>query len=281
MNIGLLTYDGLPNLIESDQKLIPLFAEHDIMASAVVWNNPKVDWSQFDSLIFRNTWDYYLQGVDFRAWLLRLQNLGVTTYNPLQVVLENMHKFYLRDLQHKGVEIIPTMFLTKAALFDTPHPSWDKFVIKPAISGASHLTNVYHKSQLAQLATDLHDEPQDSEWLMQPFLPQIQTSGEVSLLFFDKKYQFSIRKVPKSGDFRVQVQFGGQYEVYQPSADVVENAEKILSHYPDPLLYARVDGVLDGGQFLLMEVELIEPDLYFDFFPTARQRFVDAFVGLV
>ena len=56
-------------------------------------------------------------------------------------------------------------------------------------------------------------------------------------------------------------------------------ALRALSHVPAPLLYARID-MAPGptGSPILMELELIEPSLFFDQGPEALERLV---AGLV
>ena len=53
--------------------------------------------------------------------------------------------------------------------------------------------------------------------LVQPFLPEIQSGGELSLLFFDGVFSHAVCKRPKAGDYRVQFQYGGTNEKVQVS----------------------------------------------------------------
>lgn len=281
MNIALLTYSGLPNLVENERRLISLFAAQSVTAKAVIWNDPEVDWATFDALIFRSTWDYFHQPDLFEQWLHERIADQTKAFNAIQTVLKNMHKHYLRDLAAAGVAIVPTYFYRLDAFLTLSSlPISGKCIIKPAISGGAYLTSLFEHQQLAEVQQRMRDLDAHSDWLIQPFLSEIQTSGEVSLIFFNKKYQYAILKMPKKGDFRVQSQFDGQYSPYQPTAETIESAEKILSLYPENLLYARVDGIIIQGQFLLMEVELIEPDLFFNLFDGSDQNFVDTFIEL-
>src|SRR5205085_12062524 len=96
---------------------------------------------------------------------------------------------------------------------------------------------------------------------VQKFIDEIK-NGEWSLLFFNKKYSHSVLKVPKSDDFRVQSEFGGEYIYNEAPERLIEQAQKIVDNVKDELLYARVDGIFMDGQLYLMELELIEPDLF-------------------
>ena len=273
--IALLTCERLPDLNPADRALIPLFAEKDIVAVPVVWNDPNIRWQDFSALIVRTTWDYYKQADAFRAWLDAMERLGVPVFNPVSVVRDNMHKFYLKRFQDKGVTIIPTLFSAAAAplAFDTLHArGWDKVVIKPAVSAGSFLTDTY---ELHALTRDRFQEiVSQGDWLIQPYLPEIATAGELSVIFFNGAFSHAVLKKPKDGDFRVQKQYGGQYQRVDPAPELLAVAQRIAT-LENNLLYARVDGLMIGGTFHLMELELIEPDLYFEFGAEISERFVD------
>jgi glutathione synthase/RimK-type ligase-like ATP-grasp enzyme len=144
LKVALLTCERLPELNPADRALIPLFAEKGIDAVPVIWNAPDVRWQDFSALIIRNTWDYYKQAEAFKGWLDTIESIGVPMFNPVSVVRDNMHKFYLKRFQDKGITIIPTLFspasspLPYAALREQ---GWRKVVIKPAISAGSFLTD--------------------------------------------------------------------------------------------------------------------------------------------
>ncbi|HJS00019.1 MAG TPA: hypothetical protein VJ780_03700, partial [Flavobacterium sp.] len=110
MKIALLTCEKFPNLTPSDQLLIPALAKYDIEAKAEIWDDTSVNWTNYDYLIFRNTWDYYEKEEKFNLWLDQIEKLGIKTLNSLEIIQQNKHKFYLKSLQEKGVKIIPTYF---------------------------------------------------------------------------------------------------------------------------------------------------------------------------
>lgn len=113
---------------------------------------------------------------------------------------------------------------------------------------------------------------------MQEFRPEIKELGETSFIFFDGKFSHAVNKKPVENDFRVQIQYGGKYTLIEPNTDLLLQAELVLSKIPEKLLYARVDGIVIENKLHLMEIELIEPDLYFDLADGARERFVEAFL---
>lgn len=274
--IGILTCQRLPQLAPEDQVLIPLFARHGLIAEPVVWNAPGINWNQYDLLLIRSIWDYYLEPVAFDAWLNMIDEKKIRMMNPLSVVRYNKHKFYLRDFMENGVDIIPTLFSSHSAPVSYEQllaSKWKKIVIKPAVSAGSHLTDIYVTEELT--GDSFRQIVSGADWLVQPFLNEIIDAGEISMIYFNGQFSHSVHKRPKAGDFRVQSKFGGLYETYYPNDELIATGLKVIGQIKEPLLYGRVDGVLIDGKFHLMELELIEPDLYFQFDDKIAARFVE------
>ncbi|WP_396151263.1 RimK family alpha-L-glutamate ligase [Flavobacterium sp.] len=284
MKIGILTCARLPELLESDQKLISLFTKENISAKAVIWDDESVDWRQFDYLIFRNTWDYYQKENAFNSWLHKIELLGIKTFNPISVIQKNKHKFYLKDLEKEGITILPTIFLGKNSisnLHDLIPKSWDKMVIKPAFSAGSYLTKLIDRTEIESIQNEFKEHFSTKDFLLQEFRPEIKELGETSFIFFDGKFSHAVNKKPVENDFRVQIQYGGKYTLIEPNIELLEQAKLVLSKIPEKLLYARVDGIVIENKLHLMEIELIEPDLYFDLADGARERFVESFLKVL
>jgi glutathione synthase/RimK-type ligase-like ATP-grasp enzyme len=284
MKIAILTCQKLPDLTKNDQLLIPALAKVTITATAVIWDDKTVDWTNFDYLIFRNTWDYFEKEAEFNLWLEHIEQLGIKTLNPIAIIKKNKHKFYLREMEKQGIKILPTIFIDKTDQLDLDKsmPShWKKAVIKPAFSAGSYQTEVFESIDIQKINTCYKEVASEKELLLQEFMPEIQTLGETSIIFFNKKFSHAVNKKPITGDFRIQVQFGGQYTLVQPSAELVEKAQQIVNTFDGELLYARVDGIVINNELHLMEVECIEPDLYFNLSEGSLERFVSAIVDLI
>lgn len=284
MKIALLTCEKLPDLNPEDQKIIPALAQHNIESSAVIWSDKTVNWTDFDYLIFRNTWDYFEKETEFKIWLDHIEKLGIKTLNPIEVIKQNIHKFYLREMEQQGITILPTLFIDKTAHLDLAKriPSqWKKAVIKPAFSAGSYLTEVFDVSNSTEIDQQYATIALEKELLVQEFMPQIQTLGETSFIFFNKKFSHAVNKKPVEGDFRVQSLFGGIYTLVHPSQDLIQKAQKVVDTFKEDLLYARVDGILIDQELYLMEVECIEPDLYFNLSENSLERFVASIVKLI
>jgi glutathione synthase/RimK-type ligase-like ATP-grasp enzyme len=278
IKIALLTCQNWPGALASEQTFAKEFPPHyDVQVE--VWNDPSVKWSDYDYLIFRTIWDYFDYPAEFDAWLDTIDQQNIKTLNPIRIVKRNQHKFYLQDLQNQGINIIPTVFIPKNTGLDLSFlakNNWTQAVIKPAISAGSYATALFSINDIDKIAADYAEIAVERDLLVQSFMPEIQTMGEISILFFNGQFSHAILKKPKAQDFRVQSQFGGDYQIYQPDASVIEIAAHIVKIFGENLLYARVDGILKDGNFLLMEVELIEPDLYFTQVPAAKDRFFEA-----
>jgi glutathione synthase/RimK-type ligase-like ATP-grasp enzyme len=284
MKIALLTCSKLPDLTPQDQLLIPELAKHDITATAVIWDDATINWENFDYLVFRNTWDYFEKETEFNHWLDKIEHLGIKTLNPIAVIKKNKHKFYLREMEQQGIKILPTVFIDKTTdltIKELMPSQWQKAVLKPAFSAGSYLTEVFETAEIEKINTQYKTIASEKELLLQQFMPEIQTVGETSLIFFNKKFSHAVNKKPIPGDFRIQVQFGGIYRLVHPDAQLIAEAQKIVDTFTSKLLYARVDGIVIDNKLHLMEVECIEPDLYFNLSAGSLERFVNAIVELI
>lgn len=284
MKIAILTCEKLPNLNPEDQKIIPALAQHNIVASAAIWSDNTINWSEFDYLVFRNTWDYFEKETEFKIWLDQIEKLDLKTLNPIEIIKQNIHKFYLRDMEQQGITILPTVFIDKTDTLNLAEliPShWKKAVIKPAFSAGSYLTEVFEVSQNQEISEKYKSIAAEKELLLQEFMPEIQTLGETSFIFFNKKFSHAVNKKPVDGDFRVQSLFGGKYNLVHPNPEMILKAQKVVDTFKENLLYARVDGILIDDELYLMEIECIEPDLYFNLSENAMERFVAEIVDLI
>jgi glutathione synthase/RimK-type ligase-like ATP-grasp enzyme len=284
MKIALLTCQKLPNLLETENRLIPELAKHNIIAKAVIWSDRTIDWKDFDLLIFRNTWDYYEKQIEFDAWLDKIKKLKIRTLNSIEIIYQNKHKFYLKELQKGGIKIVPTVFIEKTNHLNIKEiipANWKKAVIKPAYSAGSYQTQVFELLEIDTINNQYRSIASEKELLLQEFMPEIQTLGETSFIFFNKKFSHAVNKKPVDGEFRIQVQFGGKYELVEPEQVLIEKAQKIVNTFSSDLLYARVDVIIIENELHLMEIECIEPDLYFNLAEGSMSKFINSILELI
>jgi glutathione synthase/RimK-type ligase-like ATP-grasp enzyme len=121
---------------------------------------------------------------------------------------------------------------------------------------------------------------QDEAFLIQEFIPEILTAGELSFIYIDGWHSHVVLKRAAAGDFRVQKDYGGTAEPFMPSPELLKQADEIAATVPQvrDSLYCRIDAVARGGKLVLMELELIEPELFLGLAEGAAERFADAIV---
>ena len=218
-------------------------------------------------------WGYHRdQALWFEA-IDRWEAQGVRLMNPPPVLRWNADKSYVGALGERGAPVVPTIYsdrITEAAMREAATAfGTERVVAKPLFSSTAWKT-------IRWPGDPIGDGP-DGAAMIQPYLPRIETDGELSLLYFGGRYSHAVRKVPKPGEFRVQPEYDGIIARYEPAADELAAAERILAAVEEDLLYARVDLVRGlGGQPELIELELIEPDLYLGYDAAGRQAWADA-----
>jgi glutathione synthase/RimK-type ligase-like ATP-grasp enzyme len=266
------------NILEEDRLLSTALRNHGLTTERVDWHRPDVDWSRFECAVFRTTWDYFERIDEFLAWLERVD--GETTFlNPLPLVRWNLDKRYLADLERAGVAVVPTRFLedgdTLAGVFaDT---EWGEVVLKPVVSGSAFETYRISADQAARHESHLRTLLSERAMLVQPFQPAIVDDGEVTLMLFAGQMTHAVRKRAKPGDFRVQDDHGGTVHAHDAAADEIALAEAAMAACSPAPVYGRVDMVRDpDGVPRIMELELIEPELWMRMHPPSAERMAAA-----
>ncbi len=277
--VALVTCRDEAELPADDRLLPPELAGRGIAASAQLWDDPNVRWESFDAIVLRSTWDYHVRYEEFRRWIEARASEGAPLWNPAPLVEWNSHKFYLRDLERRGVPIVPTRFLPAGTGGDLgeilAREGWQRAVVKPAVSATAFRT---HRVDRRSAPNDApaRELLAESDALVQEYLPEIESDGEWSFVYLGGEFSHAVRKRPTPGDFRVQEQFGGTAETGRPDAELVRRAQAAVAAIDLPWLYARVDAVETSRGLLLMELELVEPTLYLASDRDAVRRFADA-----
>lgn len=247
----------------------------------VVWDDPKVNWKKYDLAVVRATWDYPSKLPAFKNWLDRMETERIPLANPPQLIRKNFDKNYLRDLEKQGICTVPTVWLKPGDEADFSlifkKNNWEKAVVKPAVSNGAHNTWVISPENFAESRARAGELlAAGDELLVQPFLPEILTEGEWSLLYFNGTFSHAILKKAKPGDFRVQYIHGGTIHAAEATDKMIRFGKNLIETLPEMPLYARVDGVCRGAEFMLMELELIEPVLYIAKNEAAQKRWAES-----
>jgi glutathione synthase/RimK-type ligase-like ATP-grasp enzyme len=277
MQIILATGSNQATLTSSDSLLRDELEARGAQVIAELWDAiiPK---QGDDSLVFlRSTWDYSLRAQEFKQWISAWKRHPFRLWNPPATVLWNLDKLYLRDLARTGIRIPRTAWFEPGETPDVDaflaRDGVDEAVVKPRISASARGTSRVRRS--TELAGGDVEQLLAAGSLLQEFVPEIQTQGEISLIFFGGELSHAVHKHPNTGDFRVQKRFGGRVSFHQATKEESAFGQQVLKTLAVAPLYARVDLVHHANGPMLMELELIEPELYLDLAPSGAARFAD------
>jgi glutathione synthase/RimK-type ligase-like ATP-grasp enzyme len=247
------------------------------------WNGPDARFDGFDAVVLRSCWDYHHAPEAYLAWLARWEAERVPIWNPPDLVRWNLTKRYLLALADAGVPVVPTAVLEDGDAAALPAllaaRGWETAVVKPLLSASAHDATLVRPGEAGAVARALTEGRLRRPALVQPFVPEIRTAGEWSLVFIDGAFTHAALKHPAEGDFRVQPSFGGRAAAARPDAATLAAARAALTALPRAPLYARIDGVEAAGGFLVMEVEVHEPGLFFPLAPEAAVAFAEAILA--
>jgi glutathione synthase/RimK-type ligase-like ATP-grasp enzyme len=278
--VALVSCRALPLGDEDAPTLLAACVTAGLDAEWLVWDDPAVDWTSYDLVVIRSTWDYPPRHDEFVAWAESVPRLA----NPADVIRWNTDKRYLRDLQRAGLPVVPTDWLAPGD--DVVLPRSGEYVVKPAVGVGARDTARYLPEH-AELARE-HAQRMLAEGrqvMIQPYLAAVDEVGETGLLYLGGTYSHAVRKSalltgpdPEvAGLYREE-----QIEPAEATAAERKVAELTLAAVPggaDRLLYARVDLVRGpDGDPIVLEVELTEPSF---FLTSAPGTAADLFAGAV
>ncbi|MCJ0742404.1 ATP-grasp domain-containing protein [Pedobacter montanisoli] len=290
MKLALITYldkgkYASPTAENEDDILLRFLKGKGLNIEKIIWNDQNVNWSDFEYAILKSPWDYFDLINDFNAWLNQIEASGVKLLNPFNVVRWNSNKHYLKDIADAGLNVTPSAFLLKGEPVDLKayftHFNTQQLIVKPTVSGGAKNTLKITPENLAEAEQQLHIFLKDEDFIVQPFLKEIEETGEWSYLFFGGKFSHALLKTAKPGDFRVQHTFGGTIIPKTVTLDETKAAEQYIKQFAQSCLYARVDGVYLNGVFHLMELELIEPFLFLETDQNSYERYYQALRNLI
>ena len=270
--IALATAAEFPDLDEDGAALISALEGRGVDAGPAVWTDDDVDWSTYDLVVVRCTWDYHERRDEFVAWAHRVE--AVTRLaNPAALLEWNTDKTYLRALTVAGLPVVPTDWLEPGDVFVVPEVG--EYVVKPAVSAGSRDTNRY-EAGVHDDAARAHVEAllaAGRTVMVQPYLASVDSHGETAMLFFGGDFSHAIRKGPllTPGMELVTAAFKPETVDLREASDAErEVADQVLDALAGlapttrtDLLYARVD-LIPGpdGTPTLLELELAEPSMF-------------------
>jgi hypothetical protein len=268
----LATSNDHPDLFVDDHPVLDGLRARGVDAQVGIWDDPGVAWRDADMVVLRSIWDYTTQRDAFIAWVDAVEQ-ATPLHNPARIVRWNSHKHYLRDIADGGIPVIDTEWLDAGTTADVgaiaTERGWTDMVVKPCVSAGARNT-VRGDATTVQAHVDALLPTRDL--MVQPYIAETESIGEHSLIYFGGKLSHVVRKEPALT--------GGAYSSSEVTTTEPHDAERELGEmaiaHVGPLLYARVDAVVVEGRARVMELELIEPQLFFRWAPAeAAERMVD------
>ena len=275
MRVVFATCDHQPLIARDDQPLADALTALGVEVVPIPWT--EIDpYAVVDSppIVLRSTWDYHRMPTLFLSWLDSFADSGRAMMNPPHIARGNVDKIYLQELESAGIAIPKTRWFDRVdnETIDRAmrEEGWDRAVLKPRIAATAYGTFLISKG--SAIPDDDFAPARASGALLQEVVPEIIEHGETSIVYAGGAFSHAVVKRAKDGEFRVQQDFGGRVEAASPTASLLSFAASVMSLVPDTCLYARVDVVESSRGPLLMELELIEPELYFLHVPDAAAR---------
>lgn len=279
MRIGFLTAEFLGGLADDDAPAAVALERRGHLVTPVVWTAP-IEPTAFDVLVVRSPWDWYRRRAEFRAFLSKLASWPVRVVNAPALLLRFADKTYFRELDRLGIATVPTRFFQPEALGGVPEAmasaGWERCVLKPSFTANAAGALRLDARSVGSAVEQARATPVDSEWMLQPYLDAIETLGERSFVFFDGRFSHAVSKRPAPGDYRVQHDHGGEAARWVPASHLIDAAASVVRRAVPDAVYARVDAVEHHDRLLVMELEVVEPELFFRLDPLAPERFATA-----
>ena len=277
------TYAGRPTITDDDRVLAAALERHGIVVRAAPWDEAGVAWGEASAVIVRSTWDYHLRREQFLDWTARVAS-QTALFNTPSIIRWNSHKAYLGELAARGIPVIDTVFAAAGSCTDVAALAiahgWDDIVIKPSVSASAYETRRFGVTSHAEGQAHLDRLLATGDAMLQPHLASLAERGELAIMFASGRFTHAVRRrsaladdgsMPKSAKARAPAAAVGLAERVLAEAVAITQS-------PTPPLYARVDlaDSARGERLQLLELELIEPSLFFQHAPAAAERLADA-----
>jgi glutathione synthase/RimK-type ligase-like ATP-grasp enzyme len=278
--ITLITDNEHKELTVSDQLYAEALRKAGCDVEAVVWDDPS--WAhddgpeKSDAVIFRSAWDTWRSVARHQEFLSFIETVDARTshlFNAADTLRWGLLKTGMTDLERVDIDLpftitVPTPADAESVLSEK---GWTRAVLKPAIGASGYGVTLIEQGK--PIEADLPPTP--GPWLVQEFLPEIK-NGEMNVVLFNGQVSHMIRKVPAEGEWRSNWAFKPTWTAVPLAPAAAETAQRALSLFETLPLYARVDGVMVGGSFKVLELELVDPSLFFVFEPESASRFANA-----
>lgn len=271
MKLYILTSTEHANFYSDDKNLSEVLDGKGLEWELVIWDKDFIPDNA--TVLIRTIWDYTEKEEQFRSLLDDFTKRNIKILNPVETILWNMDKSYLNELGESGVSVVPTYIsknFTEGAISESgiDYP----LVVKPLVGASGRDTFLLESANYQEDISNLNNQ----KVMIQPFMQDILKEGEISFIYFGNEFSHAVIKSATENEFRIQEEYGGSVKEYLPTQSELDDVQKILSGVKYEWCYARVDVVRDSGKFYLMELELIEPELFFRFSKGGELKLIEA-----
>lgn len=246
-----------------------------IDAEIISWQDKTIDYTKYDAIIIRSIWGYQDYIEEFLEWVNTLKNNKVRVFNSPEILLSNLNKYnQFKTLDQNKIPHIETIFINKDDIeiekIENLYKKYESIVLKPVISGSGNntftISNKIKKNniKLSEVNEKFSKVLNDiNRYLMvQPFVKEI-NEGELSVVVISKKISHAAIRYTNIFNDINQIKI---VDVGKLDEKVVEIVNKCIGieEYNDSL-YMRIDLVKIDSEYKVMEIELVEPQLFFEF----------------
>ena len=278
--IGFATCAQYRDLAPSDRLAADLLHRQGWEVVPLVWTETPPHSLNCAAVVIRSVWDYHLHSDRFLRWVQSIAEHALVLNSP-QTISWNADKRYLFHMLQAGLPVPPMTLLDRGSEVNLINllrsQRFHQAVIKPTVSASGFETHLVTDATAPDFQPRVNELLRSRALLIQEFVPEIESEGEWSLMFFGASYSHTVRKLPRSGDFRVQAEHGGRHEIAHPPAAVKAVATQVIERFAADTLYARIDIVEGNSSPLIMELELIDPELFLT--SETAQAFVNAILA--
>lgn len=231
----------------------------------------------FDVVILKSIWGYHLNYKEFLKQISVLKNNNIKLINDYDFIFWNIDKCkYLSEVTF--INTVPTILLRfknakneieirNILLQANEALSADILIIKPCISESGYLTLKYNKTKDNKDIIALLQKNKQLNFIAQPFRPGILT-GELSIIMIDGIPMYGIKRFPGIFTEKKSSEYLDRKKISRQITDQVKLLSSFfINKFKSLPKICRMDFVVNELDYELMEIELIDPDLFFRFIP--------------
>lgn len=268
MKIAIATCLTIPEVDVDEAITLQAFRDRGHEVDLKAWDDTSWNAGEFDAVIIRSTWNYPTSVEAFRRWISATAEKTMLL-NPADILLGNLDKTYLNDLATREIPVVASQWINtddaRSLMFT------EKSVLKPTIGAGSMDTKVFEANELEEAKEWLKSMGPNRNFMIQPYMRSVDYEGEQSIVMIGDIPSHRIHKHPRFAEGHENVE--GPFAVSDEFASI---AKRAIEPNQDRLLYARVDLMLNqAGKWVVSELELVEPSLFFRQKPEALQLLVD------